>query len=169
MNSVILAIEQYLMSYGTVQGNTYKNVIIWWSGGIVIGILMLIATAKLFLLYKESTDLIYEKFIQDVAEGTHHHNVAKKPIAFYKPEGISVMKWQSGKDSKDISYLIDPTTVPEVIDAIIAVIILKINRKSTYSYADIKRAKFIFYGILFIAFVVAAVGIGLSMHINGLK
>ena len=153
-------------TFGYIGGNIAKNFTIGMTGGIFIGILVMLMCAKLFLMYKESHDLIQERFVKDADEGNHPPKVGavKKPLEFYIPKRVSVMKWQPD-GQKDTHYLLNPKTVPEVIDAGLAVIMLKLRPKKEYSYEDLTRVRAIFYGIIVIEIIIAILGLGLSTHI----
>ena len=162
---VVHNFELYLFKMGgPVVGNIYKNYFIGMSGFIAGGILILLLCAKLFLMYKESHDLIAEKFVKDITQGNHSKKVAtKKPLDHYIPEGVTVLRWQA-EGRRNPSYLLNPKTVPQVIDAGLAVIMLKIF-PAECSYNNLLRVRLVFYAVIAIEIIAAIFGAGLSIHV----
>ena len=160
---LLRVLDTWFLHFGTVDGNRVKNAFIWISGGIVLSTIIAILMARLFLLYRKSLDMINQRFIKDVIEGIKKPNAVKKPMTLYKPDKITVLRW--GKTERDRSYLTDPKTIPEVIDAGLAVILLVFLSKKTMIYKYLPRIKFIFYSLLVISFIVAIIGFWLSLNI----
>lgn len=158
-------LEQWLLSFGPVGGNIIKNTIIALSIGFVLFAVAVLLMAKLFLIYKKALDKVNHRLLHDIVKGIKPVDALKKPMDAYMPDDVAVMVYGDKKGEKN--YLLNPTSIPEVIDICLALLILKARPYRIFHNLSLPRTKTIFYILIVLMLGLSYVGLMLIIHING--